>query len=304
MIKAPDISIVILNYNSIFFLEKCLKSVKESKLNGLSIEIIVIDNASSDGSAKKIRKSHPEVTLIESGKNIGFAAGNNLAKKLVKGQYLLFLNPDTVLEKDTLFKTFQFMEENSKVGAATCRLQLPNGKLDYSTHRGFPTPTNALFYFFIPLAKVFPKSKAFSGYTLGWKLSDSEPHEVDAISGAFFFVRAEAAKKVGWWDEDYFWYGEDLEFCYQLKKEGWKIMFITGASAIHYKGVSSGIKKHSQEFSSASEETKRRSVVASIEVMRIFYKKHYLNKYPKIVSFIVLTGIKLLERVRLLSIKK
>jgi GT2 family glycosyltransferase len=193
---------------------------------------------------------------------------------------------------------YEFMERHKDVGAASCKLVLGSGKLDYSCHRGFPTPENAFFYFFTPFAKIFPRTKLFTGYTQGWKLSDPKPHEVDAISGAFFLVRKKAADEVGWWDEDYFWYGEDLEFCYNLKEKGWRVMFLPNITTLHHKGVTSGIKGHSRSISSASRETKLRSVVASTDVMRIFYKKHYEEKYPKLVSFIVFTGIALLEKIR------
>lgn len=295
-----DISIVILNYNSIDFLKGCLESIEKSELNHVSVEIVVVDNASTDGSVVKIRKNYPKVKLIASKKNRGFAGGNNLAVDKAKGKYILFLNPDTVLEPDTLHKVYQYMEKHKEVGVSTAKLELLNGDLDYSTHRGFPTPLNALF-FFTGIAKLFPKIKIFAGYTQGWKLSDPKPHEVDAISGAFFFVRRKAAEAVGWWDEDYFWYGEDIEFSYSLKEAGWKIMFLPKVRALHYKGVTSGIKKHTKKVSKASKETRRRSTKASTEAMKIFYRKHYLNRYPRIVTSIVLAGISFLGKKRVLK---
>jgi len=298
MAESLDISIVILNYNSIGFLEKALASIERSDLQGLKIEIVVVDNASKDDSIKVIQEKYPEVRLIVSETNRGFAAGNNLARKEVKGKYLLFLNPDTEINPDTLYKVYGFMENHEDVGVASSRLVLANGDLDYSSHRGFPTPLNAFFYFFTPLARLFPRTKMFTGYTQGWKLSDPNPHEVDSISGAFFFVRKKAADEVGWWDEDYFWYGEDLEFCFNLKEKGWRVMFLSDVSTLHHKGVTSGIKGHSKSISSATRETKLRSTLASTQVMRIFYRKHYEKKYPRVVSFIVLTGISLLEKTR------
>ena len=298
MATSPDISIVILNYNSREFLEKCLKSIRESEIHALAVETVVVDNDSKDDSVKVIREKYPEVKLIVSKANRGFAAGNNLARKEVNGKYILFLNPDTELNPDTLYKLFSYLESHKDVGAASCKLVLANGKQDYSSHRGFPTPLNAFFYFFTPFAKIFPRTKAFTGYTQGWRLSDPNPHEVDSISGAFFFVRKKAADEVGWWDEDYFWYGEDLEFCFRLKEKGWKVMFLPGVSTLHHKGVTSGIKAHSKHISSATRETKLRSATASTQVMRIFYKKHYEKKYPRAVNFTVLTGIALLEKIR------
>lgn len=297
MSKKPDISIVILNYNSIDFLKKCLSSIVESELGRLFVETIVVDNASTDESVEVIRKDYPHFRLIVSKKNKGFAGGNKLAVNKASGTYVLFLNPDTVLERNVLYKVYEFMEKYKDVGAATCRLELLDGTLDYSAHRGFPTPANAFLYF-TGISRIFPRAKLFTGYTQGWKLDDPRPHEVDAISGAFFFVRRKAAEKVGWWDEDYFLYGEDIEFSYRLKEEGWKIMFLPNVRTLHYKGVTSGIKKHTKKMSKASKETRKRSARASAEAMKIFYKKHYLDKYPKIVTFIVLFGISLLKKLR------
>lgn len=297
MSNKSDLTIVILNYNSIEFLKKCLASIKKSKLNDIKVKTIVVDNASSDNSVAILKKDYPEIPLITSDVNKGFAGGNNLAIKRIEGRYVLFLNPDTILEPDTLFTVYKYMEEHPEVGVSSCRLELLDGSLDYSCHRGFPTPINALFYF-SGLAQLFPKVKLFTGYTQGWKRDDPNPHEVDAISGAFFFVRKGAGQEVGWWDEDYFWYGEDLEFSYRLKEKGWKIMFIPQVKTFHYKGVTSGIQKHTKKISKASKETKKRSARASTTAMRIFYKKHYTNKYPKIVTFAVLLGVSLLEKIR------
>lgn len=296
-----DISIVILNYNSIDYLKECLKSIKESKLYGVKIETIIVDNASKDKSVEIINKEYKWTKLIVSKVNKGFAGGNNLARNKVSGRYILFLNPDTVLSKNALYKVFKFMEGNKDVGASTCRLELLSGELDYSTHRGFPSPLNSLF-FFTGLSRLFPKTKFFTGYTQGWKLDDLNYHNVDAISGAFFFVRKEAAEDADWWDEDYFWYGEDLEFSYRLKEAGWEIMFLPKIKTIHVKGVTSGIKKHTKKVSKANRETKIRSVKASTQAMRIFYGKHYDKKYPKIMNSFVYLGIDLLEKVRTITV--
>lgn len=292
-----DISIVILNYNSISFLRDCIKSIEGSNLKGVKVETIVVDNASTDDSVSVIRKKYPRLTLIASKKNTGFAGGNNLARRVARGEYILFLNPDTILGKNVLYEVYKFMEAHEEVGAATCKLELANGDIDYSCHRGFPTPANAFFYF-TGISKLFPKSRLFSGYIMGWELDNPENHEIDALTGAFLFVRRVAADKVGWWDEDYFWYGEDLEFSYRLKEKGWKIMYLPKLKTLHYKGVTSGIKKHTKAISSATKETRIRSSRASTQAMRIFFKKHYSDKYPKVVLNFVLLGITLLQKYR------
>lgn len=306
--KKIDLSIVILNYNTKDFLLDCLQSIKEADLDGISTEIIVVDNASTDGSVETARESIKSITsttgitglAIENKKNLGFAAGNNVGVKKTSGRYVLFLNPDTVLSKDAIKEIFDFMERHRDVAVASPKLELPTGQLDEASHRGFPTPWNA-FCHFSGLRKLFSRSKFFAGYTMGWLLDKKEPHEVDSVSGAFFFVRRKAGEEVSWWDEDYFWYGDELDFCYRLKEKRWKIFFLPQIKVLHYRGVASGIKGHSKEISTATRETRLRSARASIQAMRIFYKKHYMNEYPFFVTWLVFAGMWLLENLRVLK---
>lgn len=295
-----DLSIIILNYNTKDLLRDCLRSVSKAKADGFANEIIVVDNASTDGSTKMVKKEFPAVKLIASQKNLGFAAGNNLATPQACGRYFLFLNPDTVVLSTTIPTMIKFMNQHPEAGAATCRVELPSGKLDDACHRGFPTPWNALCHF-SGLEKIFPKIKLFSGYYLSY-LSLDKTHEIDSGVGAFLMVRRQAGEKIGWWDEDYFWYGDDLDFCYRIKNSGWKIFYVPKVKIIHYKGASSGIKKDSQKISTATQETRLRSVKASTEVMRIFYQKHYRQQYPRIVGWLVLKGIDLMEKIRVAKI--
>ena len=159
------------------------------------------------------------------------------------------------MEKGTIEKMIEFMDENENAGASTCKIIMPNGEIDDASHRGFPTPWNA-FCHFSGLAGIFPKSKLFSGYNLGWK-DFSKAHEIDALAGAFMLVRISAGEEAGWWDEDYFFYGEDIDFCYKLKQRGWKIYYLPEVSIRHFKGVSSGIKGVSKKITTASKETKK-----------------------------------------------
>lgn len=300
MKSLKDLSIIILSFNTKDFLRECLQSIKDSELKGISYEVIVVDNASTDGSIKEIKdweKSFETFISIFNKENLGFAAGNNVGIKRSSGRYVLFLNPDTVLTKNSLREVFRFMESHIDAAVASPRLELPNGLLDEASHRGFPTPWNA-FCYFSGLNKLFPKSKIFAGYTKGWLLETKGPHEVDSTVGAFFFVRREAGEEVGWWDEDYFWYGDEIDFCYRLKERGWKIFFLPQVKVLHYKGVASGIKGHSKKISTASKETKLRAARASIEAMRIFYKKHYRDKYPQVVTWLVFIGMWVLESFR------
>lgn len=293
-----DLSIIIVSYNTKDFLEKCIESIGNTVPKSLDYEIIVVDNASTDGTTQEIHQSfdklRTKLKVIQNEKNLGFSKANNLGIKEAKGKYILFLNPDTIIYPNTLKVMVDFMHLNKDVGAATCRVNLPNGELDDACHRGFPSPRNAFFHF-LGFSKLFSKSELFAGYNLGWK-DFSTIHEIDACAGAFMMVKKEAGEQVGWWDEDYFWYGEDLDFCYNLKEKGWKIFYVPEVSILHYKGVSGGIKNVSKHLTTASEETKRRATKARFEAMRIFYNKHYKNKYPRLVNSLVYRGISLRER--------
>jgi hypothetical protein len=196
-----------------------------------------------------------------------------------------------------------FMEKHPQAGAASCYLRLFNGEIDEACHRGFPTPWRA-FCYFSGLAKIFPRSRFFSGYTLGYLRDSPKPHEIDSCSGSFLLVRRKVGEQVGWWDEDYFWYGEDLDFCFRIKKAGWKIYFIPQVKIIHYRGVTSGIKKHSQGLSKASKKTRLRAALASTEAMRIFYRKHYSLKYPSFFRRMIFLAIGVLEKYRVWSVKR
>ncbi|MBI4137007.1 glycosyltransferase family 2 protein, partial [Candidatus Roizmanbacteria bacterium] len=226
--------------------------------------------------------------------NEGFAKANNIGIKKSSGEYILLLNPDTIVSPETISHVMNYLDEHTDVAVATCRVELPSGKLDDASHRGFPTPWNA-FCHFSGLGTVFPQSVLFNGYHLGYHHMD-QIHEIDACAGAFMMIRREAGEQVGWLDEDYFWYGEDVDFCYRIKQSGYKIMYIPVVSIVHYKGVASGIKKHSQTISTADSETTKRAQQARFDVMNIFYEKHYKNKYPQFITFLVTTGISLLKK--------
>ena len=304
MAKKIDLSIIIVNYNTKDFLKKCLESLYSSIAgSSLLVEIIITDNGSSDDSLQfinSLKEKDLNLKIIDNKSNLGFAKANNLAIKKSSGRYVLFLNPDTIVQKETLKIMIEFMDKNPKVGASTCRVELTDGRLDQACHRGFPTVWNS-FCYFSGLEKVFPKSKIFAGYSLTYLPLD-KTHEIDAGCGAFLIVRQPVGETIGWFDEDYFWYGEDLDFCYRLKQKGWQVMFVPTTKIIHWKGAASGILKHSQKVSSASKETKIKAAKASVKVMRIFFQKHYQDKYPKIVYWLVMLGIKLLEKIRLSKI--
>ena len=285
-----DLSIIIVSYNTRDFLKNCLDSIYKTAKD-FSFEVIVSDNNSKDGSVEMVEKNFKDVIVIANKENLGFSKANNLGVKKSTGRYVLFLNSDTIVYPNTLKYLLDFMDKEKEVGAATCKLEMTNGKIDDASHRGFPTPWNS-FGHFSGLSKLFPRSKAFGGYNLGF-LDYSKAHEIDALAGAFMLVRRKAGEEVGWWDEEYFFYGEDIEFCFLLKQKGWKIYYVPQVSILHFKGVTGGIKKHSKHLTTADEKTRAKSQKERFRAMRLFYKKHYEQKYPWLVTRMVYFGISL-----------
>ncbi len=291
-----DLSIIIVSYNTKEFLKKCVDSIFEHG-KSLKIEIIVVDNNSTDGVVETIPGSKYPVSnfkLILNKENVGFSKANNIGIRQASGKYILFLNPDTEIRKNTLQKMVDFMDTYTSAGVATCRVELPSGELDDASHRGFPTPWNS-FAHFTGISKIFSESTIFNGYNLGFK-DLNKIHEIDSCAGAFMIARKKAGEEIGWWDEDYFFYGEDLDFCFELKEKGWKIYFVPSVSILHYKGVAGGIKDVSKKITTADEETKKRSQKARFDAMRIFYKKHYKKKYPSWITKLVMVGISMKEK--------
>lgn len=270
-----DVSIIIVNYNTPKLTVDAIDSILSSQTK-YSFEIIVVDNHSSDHSVQLIKERFPEVKLIVNEENVGFAKANNQGINLSNGRYILLLNSDTIVKEDTIEKMIEFMDKNRQVGASGCKVLLPNGKLDQACHRGFPTP-KASFYYLVGLSKLFPKSPRFNQYHLGYMNFD-EPHPIDCLVGAFMLVRREVIEQVGLLDENFFMYGEDIDWCYRIKQAGWEIYYCPSTSIIHYKGASSKKKpfKIVYEFHRA---------------MFLFHKKHYSKKYSFIINSLVYIGI-------------
>lgn len=297
-----DLSIIILNYNTKQITLEAIASIEKNYLKEVTsgnFEVIVTDNDSPDNSLEafkeykkktKIRSFH----VVDNGGNIGFAAGNNKGLPFAKGRYVLFLNPDTIVYPKTLTRMIAFMDSHPEAGAATCKVEIPSGGIDEASHRGFPTPWNA-FTHFSGLEKMFPHSRLFAGYTRGWE-DLTKIHTIPAGVGAFLFVRREVGEKVGWWDEDYFFYGEDIQFCYDIWKAGYKIYYVPDIKILHYGGVSSGIKKQSQNITTANVETKRKVQNWRFDAMRIFFKKNYSHTYPWFINWLVDRGINYLHQ--------
>lgn len=258
-----DLSVIIVNYNVKEFLQNLLDSLRKA-FSGISAEVIVIDNASDDGSVEILREKYPWVTLIASEKNLGFGAANNLGLKLSKGKYILLLNPDTIVREDTMGKMINFFESTPDAGMAGCKVLNPDGTLQLPCRRGFPGPWTS-FTKVSGLSKLFPKSKLFARYNLTY-LDENETYEVDAISGAFMFLKREVYEKTDGFDPEFFMYGEDLDLCYRTQQAGYKVYYVHNTEIIHYKG-----------------ESTRRS---NLDETRVFYdamhkfvKKHFSSSF-------------------------
>lgn len=272
-----DLSVVILNYNTVELTRLCLETVLRSSLGSYTMEVIVCDNGSTDGSVSMLEDEFKQIILIKNGKNLGFAAGNNPGIRKSKGRYVLLLNSDTEVPKDTFRKMIDYMDKTPDAGASTCKLLLPDGSMDPACHRGFPTPW-AAFTYLAKLEKLFPHTRLFGEYHQGYKDIRSI-HEVDCIVGAFFMVRREVIHDVGVLDEDYFMYGEDIDWAFRMRKKGWKIMFNPTVTILHKK-----------KQSGRSNILKKRRVTTEVYFHRynwLFYTKNYAKTYGPLLTFFV-----------------
>ncbi len=269
------LSIIIVNYNVRDFLMHALESIQRAVVT-IPHEIFIVDNASVDGSVEMVKNRFPDVNLIENQINKGFAAANNQAMKASSGEFIVLINPDTVVQEDTFSRLIEFMEKNPDAGAATCKILNPDGSFSVDSRHSIPTPMTA-FWKQIGFSRLFPKSKIFAGYNLTY-LDENEIYPVDAISGSFMFIRRAAFEKVGYLDEDYFMYCEDVDYCYRITRSGWKVYYAPVSDIIHYKGEST--KKNNLDY-----------VLNFNKSLYLFYKKHFHKKYFSLFAWIILLGI-------------
>src|SRR3989344_7105462 len=297
--KNPKLSIIVLSFNTKNLLRDCLLSLNKVKTE-VNFEVIIPDNGSTDGSVKMVEKDFAWVKkVIRIGKNIGFAAGNNRAKPYVQGKYVLFLNPDTLVHKNTLGLCVEYLDNHNDVGALTCKILLPSGQLDKDARRAFITPWIGLTHIYLKLDRIFPKSKLFSQYWYGY-MSPNEEHEVDSLQGAFLLTRKRVLDQVGWFDEDYFLNAEDIDLCWKIKEKGWKIIYYPEVSITHIKGAAKGKTKETKKKVNLKEKLKYR--LAEVDAMELFVKKRLWKKYPLALNLFVLTGTKLLRLIRAIRV--
>lgn len=274
----PDVSIIIVNWNTRDLLAKCLRCVQETTKRS-SYEIYVVDNASTDGSQEMVRRDFPAVKLIANTENVGFARANNQAIRVSQGRYVLLLNSDAFVKDNCIDHMVAFMDSHPEAGMAGCKLLYEDGRLQPSCAR-FPTLASE-FYIALGLDKLFPKSKIFGSYLMtDWDYSDTRP--VDVIMGAFMLARADVIHKVGVMDEQFFMYSEEVDWCYRFQAAGWKIYFCPEVETVHLWGGSSKAVKV---------ETLIRLYRARVQ----FFRKHYGNL--KALLYKLILGFNALVRV-------
>ena len=251
-------SIIIIAYNSCDFIPACLKSIRDA-CEKVDAQIIVLDNGSKEPVLPEIKAFFPEVTWLESGENLGFGKGCNLAERQATRPYLFFVNPDTVVSRDSFTKVLDFMAEHPESGTVGCRILNEDGSIQWACRRSFPTPISAVSKT-IGLAALFPKSKLMASYNMTYADPDAVT-EVDAISGSFFCIRRDLYESLKGFDEDYFMYGEDLDLCFRTKMAGFRNYYTPSTNILHFKGQSCRTRRWG-------------SYVDFYKAMLIFVKKH------------------------------
>ena len=270
-----QLSIIIVNYNVKYFLEQCLQSVLLATKN-CTAEIFVVDNNSTDGSKQFLEPLFKEVHFIWLPKNIGFAKANNIALAKTSGDYILFLNPDTIVAEDSFEKTIAFLQNNTAIGALGVKMIDGSGQFLKESKRAFPSPSISLFKI-LGLANLFPKSKLFAKYHMG-HLSVNENNEVDVLAGAFMLVPKVVLNVVGSFDEAFFMYGEDVDLSYRIQKAGYKNYYFAKTTILHFKGEST--KKGSLNY-----------VRLFYKAMNLFVHKHYKSGNAAVFTFLINIGI-------------
>lgn len=278
-----DVGIVIVNYKTRALLKRCLETVFANV--GCAYEVCVVDNNSQDGSAELVASDFPGVHLIINETNEGYPAANNQGLRWFRytegrfdqaPRYALLLNADTELPPDALQRVVRFADENPSAGVVGPKLIRLDGSLDRACRRSFPTP-EVSFYRMSGLARIFPQSRRFGQYNLTY-LDENVTSEVDSVVGAFMLVRREAIQSAGLLDETFFMYGEDLDWAYRIKTQGWKVFYYPGVEVLHVKRASS-----------------RQNPRAQVEFwrsMEIFYRKHYASRTPRPLHWLIVSAIR------------
>jgi GT2 family glycosyltransferase len=295
---APRVGVVIVTYNSAGVLGPCLESLRAQQRE-VALTTIVVDNGSTDGTQALARTRFPEVALIEAPRNGGFSYGTNIglrALRLLDGppagalafppcDYVLFLNADTELPAGALGQLVALLARRSEIGAVSPRLVRLDGTLDQACRRGFPTAWNALCHL-LGLDRRWPQSARFGRYNLTY-LPEDQPAAVDAVAGAFMLMPAAAVRQVGAWDEEFFAYGEDIDYCLRVRQAGWLVWYEPSVTVLHLKGA-------------VSQQRSLRMIGEFYRAMRVYYRKHQARRHPAPVRLLIAGGIYLFEALALL----
>ncbi len=269
------LSVIIVNYNVKYFLEQCLRSVKIAS-EGIDTEVWVVDNNSVDGSVQMLKDKFPEVHLIANQDNCGFATANNQAIKQCTGDYILLLNPDTLVQRNTFSKCLEFFEQHSDCGGLSVKMINGEGEFLKESKRGFPSPATS-FYKISGLTRLFPHSKKVAAYYLG-NLDENAVNQVDILPGAFLMFSREAMQKAGLLDESYFMYGEDIDFSWRIKLAGFNNYYLPSTRILHYKGEST--KKSSMNY-----------VYTFYNAMTIFARKYFDKGFGRLYRTLIQCAI-------------
>ena len=279
------LSVVFLSYNTRDLTRQALNSVLAAA-EGLEAEIFVVDNASADGSADMVAEEFPQVKLVCNEANVGFSAGNNVALRQVTGEYALLINTDTIVRRDALHAMVEFLDAHPESGACGCKILDPDGTLQLDSRRGFPTPL-AAFCKMSGLSRLFPKHPLMARYHLT-HLDPEQTAEIEVLSGSCMMVRKAAMDQVGLLDEDYFMYGEDIDWCYRFHQAGWKIYYLPTTAIIHFRGES-------------GRGTPLKILYRKSRAMSIFVNKHMARRYRFFPLWLLQVGIALHGTFRFLT---
>jgi GT2 family glycosyltransferase len=270
----PLVSAIVVSYNVKDLVLDCLKAFYAS--SDIPVEAVVVDNASSDGSADAVAAKFRKAKVIRLAMNVGFGKANNAGLQQAEGRFILLLNPDVTLQPACVGRLTDFLLVRPDAGAVGPRLERPDGTPDLAARRGFPTPS-AAFYRLSGLSRLFPKSARFNRYNMG-HLPEGESHEIDSGTAACLLVRRAAVDRVGFFDPDYFMYGEDIDLCYRLKTGGWKVFYLPDARAVHLKGAS-------------TKQSTRKMLWEFHRAMWTFHHKHYAGDMPAFANGLVWASI-------------
>ena len=272
----PDVSICMVSLDCLNVVGDCLESLRAS-FPAVNYEIIMVDNASSDGTPEFIRAHYPEVRLARNSSNVGFSKATNRAVQMSSGRHILWLNTDTVLRRDSLFQLHRFLAKNPGAGIVGPKVLNSDGSFQPQCRRGMPTPLAALFYF-TGISRVWPRNPRIGQYLMSF-LPTERISEVDAISGCCLMTRRELWAEIGPLDESIFGFGEDLDWCVRARDQGWQVWYYPDAVITHLKGMGGA---HSQPY---------RKVRGMHQAMWVFYRKHLISEYYWPVTLSVRVGI-------------